>query len=182
MQTGDVIASRYTITGEIAKGGWGRVWQARDLRLDRVVAIKFQHPADDGSEETYAERLKRFTQEAGINAQLSHQCVPAIYDSGSHDGRFYIVMEYVQGMTLRDFINENRPIPIPVAVAITVQICAALGVTHSLGVVHRDLKPLNIMITDHGLVKLLDFGVAAVLDPTDTRMTTAGRQIGTEAY
>ncbi|UCD75728.1 MAG: serine/threonine-protein kinase, partial [Phycisphaerales bacterium] len=145
----------YIITREIGRGGMGVVYLARDTRLDRDVAIKAlpEHLAADSA------RLARFEREAKTLAQLSHPNIAAIYGVEEHAGVRYLVLEYVEGESLADYIQRG-PIPVDDAIEIAVQIAAGVEAAHEAGVIHRDLKPDNIRITPDGKVKVLDFGLA----------------------
>jgi hypothetical protein len=145
----------HAIQRELGRGGMGVVYLATDTRLDRQVAIKAlpEHLASD------ADRLARFQREAKLLATLNHPNVGAIYGLEEVDGSRYLILEYVEGETLADRLQQG-PLPIDEAIAVAVQIAAALEAAHEKGVVHRDLKPGNIMIAPDGRVKVLDFGLA----------------------
>ena len=136
-------------------GGMGEVWLARDRNLHRLVAIKLLPPDVTGD----ADRIQRFRREALAASVLNHPNVCTIHALGTADeGRLFIAMEYIEGGPLRDRLA--RPVPIHEAVDITAQIAAGLAAAHAAGVIHRDVKPENIMIRPDGLVKVLDFGLA----------------------
>jgi len=166
----------------------GEVYRARDPRLDREVAIKVlpEEVADD------FERLKRFQQEARAAGALSHPNILEVHDIGIHEGLPYVVTELLEGATLRKRMG-GAPLPVRKAVEYGVHISRGLAAAHEKGIVHRDLKPENLFVTKHGLVKILDFGIAKVLQPglrftededTPSRgpITEPGRIMGTVAY
>ncbi|MFJ2085637.1 protein kinase [Micromonospora chokoriensis] len=160
----------------------GQVWAGFDERLDRPVAIKFlrQLEVPEDERETAG---KRFRREARATARLDHPGVPAVHDLGVHGEDLFIVMQLVPGIVLADHIAEQERLPVGEAASIAAQVCSVLGVAHSASLVHRDLKPQNLMITPAGVVKVLDFGVAALLGPAEaSRLTATGRTLGTPAY
>ena len=181
----------YQITVLLGKGGMGEVYRARDTKLGRDVAIKVL-PEEFSRD---ADRLSRFQREAEVLASLNHPNIAAIHDLEKTDGTRYLVLELVEGETLADRIGRG-PIPVGEALEIAKQICEALEAAHEKGVIHRDLKPANIKRTPDGKVKVLDFGLAKVLEPmsapdTDVTafstmrspaMTRAGVIVGTLAY
>src|SRR5436190_17752526 len=141
----------------------GEVFRARDTRLNRDVAIKVL-PKDFVSD---GDRLRRFEQEAKTLAALNHPNILTIHDAGVHDGAPYLVSELLEGRTLRDEMNPDRPgLPVRKAADFALQIAHGLAAAHSKGVVHRDLKPENIFVTKDGRVKILDFGLAKLMEPT----------------
>ncbi|MCZ7374884.1 serine/threonine-protein kinase [Micromonospora sp. WMMC250] len=182
MQAGDRIGDRYELTYPVGRGGMGQVWAGFDERLDRPVAIKFlrQLEVPEDERETAG---KRFRREAKATARLDHPGVPAVHDLGVHGENLFIVMQLVPGIVLADHIAEQERLPVGEAVSIAAQVCTVLGVAHSASLVHRDLKPQNLMITPTGVIKVLDFGVAALLGPAEaSRLTATGRTLGTPAY
>src|SRR5690606_15831866 len=129
------------------------------------------------------ELVRRFVRESRITARLEHPGVPAVYDVGTHDGRPYIVMQYVQGISVADLIAEFGPLPVGWAAAIAAQACAVLAVAHRAPLVHRDLKPANLMLEADGGVKILDFGLAVALDRGEaSQITRTGQALGTAPY
>ncbi|MFW6057669.1 MAG: serine/threonine-protein kinase, partial [Persicimonas sp.] len=169
--------ARYEITEELGQGGMSVVYLARDTALSRDVAVKVLH--DHLAKK--AENRKRFRREAEAIARLRHPNILDVYDvSDESDDRSFIVMEYIPGMNLRQFIERHRPPPPEVAALIGVEICNALDHAHSHGVIHRDLKPENVMISDEGQVKLMDFGIAHVIDAET--MTKTGSLLGSPAH
>src|SRR5688572_16024448 len=142
----------------LGKGGMGAVYKARQRGLDRLVAVKIL-PPEVGASPAFAER---FTREARALAQLSHTNIVGVHEFGQADGLYYFVMEYVDGVNLREAIQSGRIQP-PEALAIVPQICDALQFAHDEGIVHRDVKPENILIDKKGRVKIADFGLAKLL-------------------
>jgi signal transduction histidine kinase/tRNA A-37 threonylcarbamoyl transferase component Bud32 len=158
---GSVLASRYYLSELIGEGGMARVYRATDRALDRTVAVKILHPdlARD-------ERLRtRFQREAAHSAALTHPAVIRVYDTGAEDGLPFIVMELVSGWTIRDLLDEQTVLPPARAVKITIRVCSALAAAHERGIVHGDIKPSNIILTDSGQVKVIDFGSASSTAP-----------------
>ena len=171
-----VLAGRYRLIRSVGDGGMGSVWEAKDQQLDRRVAIKIpdERLAQD------PEFVERFRREARSVAKLSHPHIAQVFDYGVDRGRPYLVMELVDGETLADRLNGDGPLPADQARAVAMGVAEALRVAHEAGIVHRDVKPGNIMLTPAGGVKVLDFGVAA--GATEARMTTSGVIMGTPAY
>ena len=149
----------YEITALLGQGGMGEVYRATDKKLKRNVAIKI---LPDGFSND-ADRLSRFQREAEVLASLNHPNIAAIYDLQEANGTRFLVLELVEGETLADRIQRG-PIPIEEALKIAHSMCEALEAAHEKGVIHRDLKPANVKITPDGKVKLLDFGLAKVLE------------------
>lgn len=166
------------------KGGMGEIWFGWDTKLDRPVAVKFvrlSHIDDDDREEY----LRRFRREARIIARLEHPGVPAVYDYdlGEDTGQPFLVMQWVEGITLADLIAEHGALPVSWAAAVAAQVCAVLVAAHEAALVHRDLKPSNVMIEKNGGVKVLDFGLAAAPTLADfSRITRTMQPLGTPAY
>lgn len=185
------IAGRYEIREHVDSGGMGEVWRGYDAVLDRPVAVKLIRRAAATTPEAAQELAKRFQREARVTARIHHPGVPEVYDavldsdeSADSDERrhLYLVMEYVDGVPLSAFIDPRRPLPIGWAVAIAAQIATVLSYAHEIPVVHRDLKPSNLLVTPDGAVKVLDFGIAAVLQADATRLTSTGNVVGTSQY
>jgi len=153
---GTVLGNRYEILSEIGSGGMARVYKAKDRFLQRIVAIKVLK--DEFREDT--EFLKRFDTEAQAAASLTHPNIVQIYDVGCDNNCYYIVMEYVDGITLKEYIANKGSLNWKEAVDISVQICNALSKAHSRNIIHRDIKPSNILMTSDGVVKVVDFGIA----------------------
>jgi beta-lactam-binding protein with PASTA domain/tRNA A-37 threonylcarbamoyl transferase component Bud32 len=182
MTTPSVLGERYEIGGVLGRGGMAEVHRGRDLRLGREVAVKVlrQDLARDPSSQV------RFRREAQAAASLNHPAIVAVYDTGEDrtptGATPYIVMEYVEGETLRDVIHrEGRLDPVR-AMSLTADICAALDFSHRNGIVHRDVKPGNVMITPQGTVKVMDFGIARAVSDSAATMTSTAAVIGTAQY
>ncbi|SCL29868.1 Serine/threonine protein kinase [Micromonospora rhizosphaerae] len=182
MQARDRIGDRYELTYPIGRGGMGQVWAGYDERLDRPVAVKFLRQMEVPEDEREV-AVKRFRREARVTARLDHPGVPVVHDLGEHGPDLYIVMQLVPGVVLADLIAEQEELPVGQAASIAAQICSVLAAAHDASLVHRDLKPQNVMITPSGVVKVLDFGVAALLGPAEaSRLTATGHTLGTPAY
>src|SRR5580698_6516930 len=172
---------RYTVIEPIGSGGMGQVYRARDQKLERVVAIKILSPGLVTGDEA----RRRFRKEALALAKLSHPHIAAVYDVGEQDGVDYLVMECVPGESLAAKLGAG-PLTVKDATSITQQIAQALEEAHEQGVIHRDLKPSNVMVTPKGTVKVLDFGLAKLLDVSGTEETRSveetQRLMGTVPY
>jgi len=174
---GRVLDARYTVTSRIARGGMATVYLAMDNRLDREVAVKVMHPhlADD------EQFVARFHREAKAAARMSHPNVVSVFDQGADDEIVYLVMEHVPGTTLRDLLNERSALTPGEALSVLEPLLDALAAAHRAGVVHRDVKPENVLLTDDGRVKVADFGLARAATTSQTG-TTTGMLMGTAAY
>ncbi|MFD5308213.1 serine/threonine-protein kinase [Streptomyces ardesiacus] len=181
MDIGTLIAKRYRIKSAIGHGGMGQVWMADDEHLGRGVAVKTMTPSGGLTAQQVAQDAARFEREAKAVARLDHTGLAAVYDLGVETGTHYLVMQYVQGLDLGDYIAEHGRLTLEETAAVGVQICSVLAAAHTRGVVHRDLKPGNVRIRTDGVVKVLDFGVAAILD-ADTKLTTTGERLGSLQY
>jgi serine/threonine-protein kinase len=170
-----VFGDRYEVGALIGAGGMSDVFIAKDTRLNREVALKVLR-SDLNREQTF---VTRFRKEALAAAGLSHPGIVAVYDSGETPAP-YIVMELLQGKTLRELITG--PVDPKTAMQITEGILQALAYSHANGIVHRDIKPGNIMITDQGDVKVMDFGIARALDDVSATMTATWNVVGTAQY
>src|SRR5207249_3687182 len=162
---GDTLGP-YEILAQIGAGGMGDVWRARDKRIGRDVAVKVLP-------DSYApgdERVRRFEQEARAAGAINHPGLVTIFDVGTMNGSPYIVMELLEGETVRDAIGDVMATPLPLRKMIdyAIQISSALAVAHEKGIMHRDLKPENLFITSDGRVKILDFGLAKLTRPEGT--------------
>ncbi len=176
LQEGGVLADRYEIVKLLGEGGMGAVYKARDRELDRLVALKVIRPELAGQ----ASILQRFKQELILARKITHRNIIRIYDLGVSDGIRFITMEFVEGQDLTSLIEERGKYTADETVQVLRQCCAALGAAHSEGVVHRDLKPQNIMIEASGRVCVMDFGLARSMEATG--VTRVGAVIGTPAY
>ncbi len=168
--------SNYHINERIGEGGMGTVYKATDVYLKRTVAVKMLHPFLVSNTDS----LKRFQNEAHLSARISHPNVATLFDFKASEQSHFIVMEYVNGQALDDILKRQGRLPEATAVKIMIQVLEGLGAAHELGILHRDLKPGNIMITQRGFVKLMDFGIAR-LENTE-RMTRQNSVIGTLEY
>ncbi|WP_306363386.1 Stk1 family PASTA domain-containing Ser/Thr kinase [Nocardia sp. CC227C] len=182
MTTPKNLSSRYELGEIIGFGGMSEVHKARDMRLGRDVAIKVLR-ADLARDPTFYLRFKREAQNA---AALNHPAIVAVYDTGEAEvdgGPLpYIVMEYVDGDTLRDLVRGKGPLPPRRAMEVIADVCAALDFSHRNGIVHRDMKPANIMINRAGAVKVMDFGIARAIADSSNPMTQTAAVIGTAQY
>jgi serine/threonine protein kinase len=174
---------QYDIIGELGRGGMGVVYDAIDPRLDRHVAIKvIELPKDPSmTEQTKEELIERFRREAKASAKLNHPNIVSIFDFGEQDGRYYMVMEFLQGRNLSQLLQIQSPMSVGVALKSLVQTCHALDFAHHQGIIHRDIKPANIVILDNGTTKLADFGIAR-LESSNSALTQAGSILGSLLY
>ena len=173
---GIVLGNRYEILEEVGKGGMANVFKARCKLLNRMVAVKVLR--SDLEED--AEFLKRFNTEAQAAASLVHPNIVSIFDFGFDQGYHYIVMEFIDGITLKQYINDNAPLDYKDALGIAYQICDALSAAHDKNIVHRDIKPHNIMITPDRRIKVTDFGIARAAD--GSTMTADNDILGSVHY
>jgi serine/threonine-protein kinase len=171
-----MLGGRYQIEAPIGEGGMARVFRAHDGRLDRTVAIKVLREQFTHEQEF----VDRFRQEARLAAGLSHPAIVGVYDVGVDQGRHYMVMEYVEGETLRALIARQAPMPLEAVIPLMRQLAAALDYAHDHGVIHRDIKPENILITQRGEVKVGDFGIARAL--ASAGLTATGTVLGSVSY
>jgi serine/threonine-protein kinase len=173
---GTTLSGRYRLEARIGAGGMSTVYRALDETLQRQVAIKLlnREVAAD------SDQLERFRREARAVAQLNHPHIVGVIDAGEDEGRPYIVFEYVEGETLKERIRRLGRLPIAEAVAYTIEIARALGAAHARHIVHRDVKPQNVLIDEEGSAKVTDFGIARTLD--EEGLTADGRVLGTTDY
>ncbi|MGH9491969.1 MAG: protein kinase domain-containing protein [Terriglobales bacterium] len=177
MANGIDHVGRYKIIGEVGKGAMGVVYKATDPTIGRTVALKTMRVDVHGIEAE--EMLQRFRNEAKAAGVMNHGNIVTIYDAGEQDGLFYIAMECIEGVTLHRLLADRRVIAVENVVEYSRQVCAGLDYAHSHGVVHRDVKPANLMIEANGTVKIMDFGIAKA---GGAGMTTAGQVLGTPNY
>ena len=179
-EPGRLIAGRYRLLSVLGNGGMGTVWRSHDDVLDRLVAVKeITPPADVTSDEGQTLR-ERTLREARIAARLSHPNVVTIYDVVEDGDKPWIVMELVEARTLRDVVEETGPLPPPRVAAVGLQLLAALRAAHELGIVHRDVKPGNVLIDAGGRAVLADFGIARGVDSPS--LTSSGVLVGSPSY
>ena len=174
---GELIGGRYEVEDLVGTGGMSSVYRARDTVLERRVALKIlhQHFTDD------PEYVERFRREARAIAGLNHPNIVTVIDRGELDNHQFIVFEHVPGENLKDFVRRRGPLPVDEALALTGQIARGLAFAHEHGVVHRDVKPQNVLLDESGNAKVTDFGIARSLDPGDG-LTETGTLLGTSEY
>ncbi len=175
---GRMLDGRYAISGRIARGGMASVYEATDIRLDRTVAIKVMH-AGMGDDDEFA---ARFVREAKAAARLSHPNVVAVYDQGDDAGVVFLAMELIPGHTLRDTISKESPMSPVKALSLMEPVLSALAAAHRAGLIHRDVKPENVLIADDGRIKVADFGLAKAISADTQHTATQGVLIGTVSY
>ncbi|HET6166455.1 MAG TPA: Stk1 family PASTA domain-containing Ser/Thr kinase [Marmoricola sp.] len=175
---GRVLDGRYRVGPRIARGGMATVYRATDLRLDRAVAVKVMHAGMGDDPEFVA----RFEREARSAARLSHHNVVAVFDQGDDHGTLFLVMEYVPGLTLRDLIRKESPMEPGKALGVIEPVLAALAAAHTAGMIHRDVKPENVLLADDGRIKVADFGLARAVNAETQHTATGGVLIGTVSY
>lgn len=173
---GTRLGGRYRLEARIGQGGMSTVYRALDETLQRRVAVKLMNREVLSD----SDQLERFRREARAVAQLNHPHVVGVIDAGEDEGRPYIVFEYVEGETLKERIRRGGRLPIPEAVAYAIEIARALGAAHARHIVHRDVKPQNVLIDEEGSCKVTDFGIARTLD--EEGLTADGRVLGTTDY
>lgn len=173
---GKLLSNKYEILEKIGVGGMATVYRAKDTKLNREVAVKVLK--DEYT--TDSEFIKRFNQEAQSAASLTHPNIVSVYDVGNDEETYYIVMELIKGKTLKEIIKEEGTISWKWAVNIAKQIALALDTAHKNGLIHRDIKPHNIIITADGIVKVTDFGIAKAV--SNATMTAFGNTMGSVHY
>jgi eukaryotic-like serine/threonine-protein kinase len=174
---GEVLADRYELEELVGTGGMSSVFRAHDRLLDRKVALKILHQQYSGDDD-YVERFKR---EARSVAALSHPNVVTVIDRGEHEDRQFIVFEYVEGENLKRLIERRGPAPVPNALELAIQIARGLAFAHQQGLIHRDVKPQNVLLNGDGRAKVTDFGIARSLN-VQRGMTQTGTVLGTSDY
>jgi serine/threonine-protein kinase len=174
---GELIADRYELEELVGSGGMSSVFKARDQLLERHVALKILHE-HFGHDSEYVERFRR---EARAVAQLSHPNIVTVIDRGEADGRQFIVFEYVEGENLKDLIDRTGPLPIRRALELAIEVAGGLAFAHDHGIVHRDVKPQNVLLNGDGGAKVTDFGIARTLD-VERGVTQTGTVLGTSNY
>ncbi|MDT7781986.1 MAG: eukaryotic-like serine/threonine-protein kinase [Pseudonocardiales bacterium] len=175
-----VIAGRYALVAELGRGGMGIVWRAQDRHIGRFVAIKELHLPDGIAHEERRVLEERALREARTAGKLNDPAVVTVYDAINENGLTYIIMELVEAATLSTLISSHGPMSPNQVVSIALQALSALETAHRAGIVHRDVKPGNLMVSPDGKLKLTDFGIAQAVD--DPRLTTSGSLIGSPAY
>ncbi|MBD3291364.1 MAG: protein kinase, partial [Armatimonadia bacterium] len=173
---GSLIADRYRVDHLIGEGGVALVYRGTDETLDRRVAIKVLREELSDQQDVVA----RFRREAHAAAKLNHPNIVQIYDTGVEEGRYYIVMEYLPELNLKEIIKRYAPLPVDKAVEVGTACCEALSYAHRQGLVHRDVKPANVLFTDDGMAKLSDFGIAAAAG--EAGLTEDGKVLGSAHY
>lgn len=173
---GTILGDRYALTDRIAAGGMGEVWSATDTVLGRTVAVKILNPALSQQ----SGFLERFRAEARYSAALHHPNITTVFDYGEDHGSAYLVMELVAGQPLSQIISDHGPLSAQVTTSILIQAATALEAAHQGGVVHRDVKPANILMTPAGTVKLTDFGISRLVNTAP--LTQTGQVLGTAQY
>jgi hypothetical protein len=179
---GQVIGGRYELSAPLGQGGMGQVWMGYDRRLDRRVGVKLMRVDRVTGTLDAAETRRRFVRECRVTAQVDHPGLVTVHDAGSDDDDLYLVMQYVEGADLADHLAEHDPYPWRWAVAVAAQLCAVLTAVHAVPVVHRDLKPRNVMIRPDGSLVVLDLGIASALGTDTTRLTRTDSPVGSPAY
>jgi len=177
-----LLGGRYELDGVVGRGGMAEVYRARDLRLDRIVAVKTLRE-DLARDQTFQARFRREAQSA---ASLNHPSIVAVYDTGEDNSGSshvpFIVMEYVDGRTIRDLLRDDRRLLPERALEITDGVLRALDYSHRNGIVHRDIKPGNVMLNRQGEIKVMDFGIARAISDAQATMTQTAQVIGTAQY
>ncbi|HEX7625660.1 MAG TPA: protein kinase, partial [Gaiellaceae bacterium] len=174
---GEVLSDRYELEELVGTGGMSSVYRAHDRLLDRKVALKVLHQQYTGDEE----HVERFRREARSVATLSHPNIVTVIDRGEHDGRQFIVFEYIEGENLKRLIERGGPAPVETALGLAIQVARGLSFAHQRGLVHRDVKPQNILLNADQQAKVTDFGIARSLD-LQHGMTQTGTVLGTADY
>ena len=176
--TGSTFAQRYQIIEELGKGGMGKVYKVHDMEIKEKVALKLLKTEIASDEKT----IERFRKEIRLARKIAHKNVGRMFDLGKTEDNYFITMEYVEGQDLKGLIRQSGHLALGTTINIAKQICEGLAEAHSLDVIHRDLKPGNIMIDKEGNARIMDFGIARSLAEKDKEMTGAGIMIGTPVY
>ncbi|UXY23039.1 serine/threonine protein kinase [Streptomyces cynarae] len=181
---GKILRSRYRLDRILGRGSMGLVWQGTDVYLERPVAVKTVAADLLALPDWRHTALARFEREAKAAARLDHANITTVYDAAVTEDVCCLVMQLVDGTTLDNLIDgaDDGRLPVSAAVSVAAQLCSGLSAAHASGLVHRDLKPQNVMIRTSGLVKILDFGLVKVLSDTDPRLTMTGETLGNVAY
>src|SRR6059058_663675 len=178
MQT-EVLGERYKLEDPIGRGGMATIYRGQDLRMDRIVAIKVLREVYS----TDPKFVTRFQREAKAASALQHPNIVQVFDYGQTDGNYYIVMELVEGTDLRRYLRSRGVLAVDRAIIIAHDVALGLGAAHRRGIVHRDVKPQNVLVGRDGSIKLTDFGIASVYkDINAERLTTTGMTLGTVQY
>ena len=179
LRPGTVFANRYEVKEVLGAGGMGVVYRALDRELQEPVAIKTLRP----EAMLDASALERFKQEIRLARKIAHRNVVRTYDLGELNGMYYLTMEYVEGTPLKRLIESRGKLPLPVTLTVGKQLCRALEVAHQEGIIHRDIKPQNMVVEPSGFLKVMDFGIARLVNPPKGKgLTEAGTSIGTPDY
>jgi HEAT repeat protein/tRNA A-37 threonylcarbamoyl transferase component Bud32 len=178
LKAGDIIEGRYKFVERIGKGAFGTVLLMEDTVVDERLILKFLNPNVSEDEEI----MKRFVHELRYSRKITHKNVIRIYDFLFIQGNYAISMEYFPSHTLGSEVVGEKPMPLPRALGFGIDICVGMDVAHQVGIVHRDLKPANVLINNEGLLKIVDFGVAAAQREGDTQLTKTGYVIGSPKY
>jgi eukaryotic-like serine/threonine-protein kinase len=177
---GAMLGNRYEITSVLGVGGMGVVYKAQDRELGEPVAIKTLKPEMVAADTT---ALERFKSEIKLARRISHRNVVRTYDLGEMHGLYYLTMEFVEGTSLKDLIRQRGRLPASAVLPIAKQLCRALEVAHDEGVIHRDIKPQNMVVQGDGVLKVMDFGIARLASrPAESGHTQAGMVVGTPEY
>src|ERR1700744_2026524 len=177
-----LLGGRYELDGVVGRGGMAEVYRARDIRLDRIVAIKTLR-ADLARDQIFQARFRREAQSA---ASLNHPSIVAVYDTGEDMATGvpvpYIVMEFVDGSTVRELMIDGGRLTPERTLEVVNGVCRRLGYSHQASIVHRDIKPGNVMVTRNGDIKVMDFGIARAMNDSQATMTQTAQVIGTAQY
>ena len=175
---GKILAGRYEILEKIGEGGMALVYKARCNLLNRYVAVKVLKP-EYAKDDTF---VKRFRAEAQSAASLAHPNIVSVYDVGSEDGINYIVMELLESKTLKDYIEEHGAMPNDLVLKVSAQIASALEAAHKAHIIHRDIKPQNIILNKNMVAKVTDFGIAKITNVPSATITSFGSTMGSVHY